>query len=284
MAANRTSPKSEARPRSDTAFGRSADSRALPARVLIVEDDPSTRAFIAEGLGADQVFDIVETANAEDAEAALAAGPDFSILILDLGLPRISGVQFLRNLQSRPEILEGLGIIVVTANNDRADRLHCLELGADHFVGKPVQLGELKIHARNLLKRVQRRGQAAPRRGFGFRGLTLWPDTRRVIGEDGHAIELTRAEYELLYFLLDNSTRAFTRDQLLDAISGPDGGPADRAIDNLVRRLRAKLGDDARHPTMVKTLHGHGYAMACPVEPVDPSKHRPPTAPKALPT
>jgi len=262
----------------------SAQPRARGSRILIVEDDPSTRAYIAEGLGADGQFDVTETGSVEEAEAALAAHPDHCILVLDLGLPRISGITLLRKLQSRPDLVDRLGIVVVTANNDREDRLKCLELGADHFVNKPVQLQELKIHVQNLLKRLRRRGGAALGGGLGFNGMVLWPDIRLVVASDGRKIELTRAEYELLHFLLENSARAHTRDQLLDAISGPDGGPADRAIDNLVRRLRAKLGDDARSPSTIKTLHGHGYSMACPVTPIDPSKHPLPQGPKGSPT
>jgi DNA-binding response OmpR family regulator len=245
-------------------------------RVLVVEDDPSTRAFIVNGLGSDGTYDFVEAASAEEAEAELAANRKIAILILDLGLPRISGLQLLRRLRTKPGLIEGLGVVIVTANNDREDRLLCLELGADHFVNKPVQLRELKIHVRNLVKRVRGSGEARRDEGLGFNGLVLWPDVRQVEGPDGAVIDLTRAEYELLRFLLANPTRAFTRDQLLDAISGPDGGPADRAIDNLVRRLRAKLGDDARSPNLIKTLHGHGYSMACPVERIDPSKRRSP--------
>ena len=250
--------------------------------VLVVEDDPSTRAYIVDGLAGDGTFDIAEASNAEDAETELAGDRGIAILILDLGLPRISGVQFLRKLRARPGLLEGLGIIVVTANNDREDRLLCLELGADHFVNKPVQLRELKIHVRNLVKRVRSQGETRRDGGLGFNGYVLWPDIRQVESPEGRAIDLTRAEYELLRFLLTNSARAYTRDQLLDAISGPDCVPAYRAIDNLVRRLRAKLGDDARNPSLIKTLHGHGYSMACPVEPVDPSKRRPPSMSKAV--
>lgn len=273
-----------ARPsKAETRLG-TARKHSTAARALIVEDDPSTRTFIVEGLRAEGLLELAEAESAEEAETVLSTTPEIDILILDLGLPRISGLQFLRMLRTRHELLERLGIIIVTANNNREDRLECLELGADHFVNKPVQIRELRMHAKNLLKRLKHRGSPTVGGGLSFAGLVLWPDTRQVIGQDGRVVDLTRAEFELLFFLLENPSRAFTRDQLLDAISGPDGGPADRAIDNLIRRLRAKLGDDARNPSMIKTLHGHGYAMACQVAPVDPSKHPPPTARKASPT
>ena len=157
-------------------------------------------------------------------------------------------------------------IIMLSAVGEEADRVVALEVGADDYVPKPFSPRELLARIKALTRRST--GQLGERRrahriaempAIAFNGWQLDPNKRRLFAPDGVAVPLTSAEYELLLAFLENPNRVLTRDQLLDLTRGREAQPFDRTIDVQVARLRKKLEDDPKAPTMLVTIRGGGY-------------------------
>ncbi len=153
---------------------------------------------------------------------------------------------------------------------EETDRIVGLELGADDYVPKPFNPRELLARIRAVLRRTSgegtERSKAPPPRLIRFAGWTLEPARRRLIDPEGAEVTLTGGEYELLSILVERPNRVLTRDMLMDLLHGRQAGPFDRAIDVAVSRLRRKLDDDGRNPSLIKTVRGGGYVLAATVE------------------
>jgi two-component system, OmpR family, torCAD operon response regulator TorR len=227
------------------------------AHVLIVEDEPVTRAKLAAYLLAEG-FQVSEAADAKDMKTIIARSvPD--VVLLDINLPDESGLILARDLRSRSAV----GIILVTARQDEMDRIVGLELGADDYITKPFNPRELTVRVRNLQRRVAPT-MAAERSAsgvYGFSGWRLDCDARQLISPAGEAVRLTRGEFDVLAALARNPGRALTRDQLLDLTQHEGEAVVDRTIDVLVGRLRRKIEADPRHPSVILTVHGVGYRL-----------------------
>ncbi|RAU21034.1 two-component system response regulator [Paramagnetospirillum kuznetsovii] len=227
------------------------------AHVLIVEDEPVTRAKLAAYLTADG-FQVSEAADAKDMKAAVArAIPD--VVLLDINLPDESGLILARELRAKSSV----GIILVTARQDETDRIVGLEIGADDYITKPFNPRELAVRVRNLQRRVAP-SMAAERSATGiysFAGWRLDCDARQLTSPTGEAVRLTRGEFDVLAALARNAGRALTRDQLLDLTQHDGEAVIDRTIDVLVGRLRRKIEGDSRHPSIILTVHGVGYRL-----------------------
>ncbi|WP_156612658.1 response regulator [Paramagnetospirillum marisnigri] len=227
------------------------------AHILIVEDEPVTRAKLAAYLTADG-FQVSEAADAKDMKAAVArALPD--VVLLDINLPDESGLILARELRAKSSV----GIILVTARQDETDRIVGLEIGADDYITKPFNPRELAVRVRNLQRRVAP-SMAAERSATGiysFAGWRLDCDARQLTSPGGEAVRLTRGEFDVLAALARNAGRALTRDQLLDLTQHDGEAVIDRTIDVLVGRLRRKIEADSRHPTIILTVHGVGYRL-----------------------
>ena len=161
---------------------------------------------------------------------------------------------------------------MLTAMAEETDRIVGLELGADDYVAKPFNPRELLARIRAVLRRTGGEGGGGPHakdpqaKDIHFAGWTLEPGRRRLLNPDGVEVPLTGGEYELLQLLVERPNRVLTRDMLMDLLRGRQAGPFDRAIDVAVSRLRRKLEDDGRNPTLIKTVRGGGYVLATPVE------------------
>lgn len=227
------------------------------AHVLIVEDEPVTRAKLAAYLTAEG-FQVSEAADARDMKAVVAkAVPD--VVLLDINLPDESGLILARELRAKSSV----GIILVTARQDETDRIVGLEIGADDYITKPFNPRELAVRVRNLQRRVAPT-MAAERSASGiyaFAGWRLDCDARQLASPTGENIRLTRGEFDVLAALARNAGRALTRDQLLDMTQHDGEAVIDRTIDVLVGRLRRKIEGDSRHPTIILTVHGVGYRL-----------------------
>jgi two-component system OmpR family response regulator len=153
---------------------------------------------------------------------------------------------------------------------EETDRIVGLELGADDYVAKPFNPRELLARIRAVLRRAGgesgERGREPPPRLIRFAGWTLEPARRRLTDPQGAEVPLTGGEYELLTVLVERPNRVLTRDMLMDLLHGRQAGPFDRAIDVAVSRLRRKLEDDGRNPSLIKTVRGGGYVLAATVE------------------
>ncbi len=226
----------------------------IPApRILVVEDEQDIAVLIKHTLerSGNTVVNL-----AYSGDTALRAVRELSpdVVILDLNLPVLSGIEVCRLLRARPETAD-IGIIILTARTGEADRVGGLDLGADDYITKPFSLGELGARVRAVLRR--RRKTADAKNSPTYTGEHLVADFDAVsILVDSKAVRLTRREFELLRFLVDNRNRVISRDRLLERVWGYERLVETRSVDVHVGRLRAKLGTAGRQ---IETVVGLGY-------------------------
>jgi DNA-binding response OmpR family regulator len=220
-------------------------------RVLIVEDEHDIAGLIKHTLERTGHAEAYIVGTGDDALKAVAMqAPD--LMILDLNLPVLSGVEVCRILRGRPEGRH-LPIIMLTARTTENDRVTGLDLGAD-YVTKPFSLRELTSRVRAVLRRSSRADDAPP---ISYRGDHLMADFDAVaVTVDGAQIRLTRREFELLRYLVMNKNRVVSRDRLLERVWGYDRQVETRSVDVHVGRLRSKLGTAGRQ---IETVVGLGY-------------------------
>jgi DNA-binding response OmpR family regulator len=222
------------------------------ARILIVDDEPKIVRLVADYLEAGGYA--VATARTGD-EALMrirTEGPD--LVILDLGLPGLDGLDVTRSIRRDGE----LPIIMLTARDDETDRIIGLELGADDYVTKPFSPRELVARVRAVLRRHAASGASAE----ALRVDDLALDVPRMRVTRGTTpVDLTATEFSLLVAMARQPGRVFTRSQLLDAIHGVAFASYERAIDAHVKNIRRKLEPDPRSPRYLLTVHGVGYRL-----------------------
>ncbi len=221
--------------------------------VLITDDDDAYRMLLGatlEGAG----YRVEEAASGRELEAKLAQRqPD--LLLLDLNLPDEHGLALLRRVRARST----LPVIVLSIQAEGADRVAGLELGADDYISKAWPPRELLARVSAVLRRAQQRDHAD--RFMTFAGFRLDTEGHTLQAPDGRDIPLTTAQFGLLRALVRARGRTLTRDQLLDAYADTVDAPCDRTIDVLVSKLRRKLGDDARNPSIIRTVPNVGYKL-----------------------
>jgi DNA-binding response OmpR family regulator len=221
-------------------------------RVLIVEDEQDIAGLVRHTLerGGDMEAEIVGSGDAA-LKAVTTRVPD--LVILDLNLPVLSGTEVCRILRSRADA-RNLPIIMLTARTTENDRVNGLDLGADDYMTKPFSLRELAARVRAVMRRgttVQDRPAAA------YHGTHLTADFEGVaVAVDGQAVRLTRREFELLRYLVQNKNRVVSRDRLLESVWGYDRLVETRSVDVHVGRLRSKLRSAGRQ---IETVVGLGY-------------------------
>jgi DNA-binding response OmpR family regulator len=225
---------------------------AAPTRVLVVEDEQDIAGLIKhtiEKIGGIEV-EVVETG---DAALRVVTEREPDLILLDLNLPVLSGLEVCRILRSRPATAS-VPIIMLTARTSESDRVTGLDVGADDYITKPFSLRELAARVRAVL----RRGTAEPgRKEAVYRGKHLVADFDGVaVSVDGQSIRLTRREFELLRHLVENRNRVLSRDRLLERVWGYDRFVETRSVDVHVGRLRGKLGPAGRQ---IETVVGLGY-------------------------
>jgi DNA-binding response OmpR family regulator len=237
-------------------------SAADAAPILVVDDDPKIVALVRTYLERER-YPVV---TATDGRAALRAIEERSprLVVLDLMIPEIDGMTVIRRARAMGDV----PILVLSARGAVGDRILGLSEGADDYLPKPFSPAELVVRVRTILRRTERNAAAAGGATAVLAMGDLVLDAARhhaTVG--GEVVPLSALELRLLHALLDADGRVLTRDQLLDAIHGTgEGDVTDRAIDQYVKRLREKLGDDPAEPRYVATVRGVGYRAAAPVE------------------
>lgn len=234
---------------------------APPIRVLVVDDDADVGRTIADYLGLHGV--LAEPLDGGPAlRRRLAAPPPPQVVLLDLTMPGEDGLSLLRWLRG----VSSAGVIMVTARGELVDRVVGLELGADDYLAKPVELRELLARVRALARRAAEPAGAAAPAGERLRVGPHWLDlaTRTLHGHDGRLIPLTSGEFDLLEVMARRPGRPLRREQLLELAHPNPDEPFDRAIDSRIARLRRKIEPDPANPTVLRTLRGLGYVLTSP--------------------
>jgi DNA-binding response OmpR family regulator len=221
--------------------------------ILLVDDEDSIQKVLSYPLERDG-FRVVAARDGEEALAKFETEP-VDLVVLDLMLPKLDGLEVCKRLRSQSTV----PIIMLTARDDELDKVLGLELGADDYITKPFSIREFRSRVRAILRRA-----ATPRHEPGeeaaveIDGLRIDP-ARRSVELDGHAVQLTYVEFELLRTLAGRPGRVFSRQALLEAIRGGSEYREPRTIDVHVRHLREKLERDPRVPRFVLTVRGVGY-------------------------
>jgi len=221
-------------------------------RVLVVEDDAS----IADVLRRTLRQEGHEVRSAGDGVEALELAADFvpDLVVLDLGLPKLDGVDVLKRLRAESDV----PILILTARTETGDRVEGLDTGADDYLVKPFERQELLARLRALLRRRPPRGSASLTVG----DLRLNPDSREVARGE-RQIELTNREFELLEFLLRNERLVVSRERLLEEVWGYDPLAMTNTIDVFISNLRRKL-EAGGEPRVLHTKRGAGYVVKAP--------------------
>ncbi len=229
----------------------------MPARILLVEDDPAIARTVSYALEREGLAN-THSLLLQDARAQLA-GTRFDLLVLDLGLPDGSGLDLLRELRQTGNHLP---VLVLSAQGEEIDRVLGLELGADDYLPKPFSPRELTARVKALLRRSAA-GAGARAAGSGNSGSPFDHDAAgQRVHLHGQPLVLTRREYRLLACLLAGAGRIQSRDTLLATAWGDDSESTDRTVDTHIKTLRAKLREIDPAREYILTHRGMGYSMA----------------------
>ncbi|MBD9503367.1 response regulator [Pseudomonas sp. BGr12] len=224
------------------------------ARILIVEDDQRLAELTQDYLESNGLAVSIESHGGKAVERVLAERPD--LVVLDLMLPGEDGLSICKRL--RPDY-DG-PILMLTARTDDMDQVQGLEMGADDYVCKPVRPRVLLARIRALLRRSEP-AEAAPAvsgKRLTFGKLVI-DNAMREAWLDEQTIELTSAEFDLLWLLAANVGRILSREEIFNSLRGIEYDGQDRSIDVRISRIRPKIGDDPMHPRLIKTVRSKGY-------------------------
>lgn len=218
--------------------------------IALVEDEKNLSSLVVKYLK-NEGYNVVSFITGEDAQKAIS--DDVHLWILDIMLPGIiSGYDLIKEIRKMNPTKP---IIFTSARDQDIDKVMGLELGSDDYVAKPYSIRELMLRVRNLLNRSYTNPSISEDKKEVFNDYEI-DFEKRIVTEQGVNVNLTSKEYDLLLFLLENKAKAFSRNQILDAVWGSDYFGSDRVVDDLMRRLRQKL------PKLsVETIYGYGYRL-----------------------
>tara|TARA_R110002126_G_scaffold96469_1_gene225704 strand:+ start:103200 stop:103916 length:717 start_codon:yes stop_codon:yes gene_type:complete len=236
---------------------------AANSHILVCDDETHLREMVGEYL-AERGYRITEVPDAQSLHEAMANEPA-DLIVLDINMPGEDGLTALRVLRSRSDV----PVIMLTAASEVIDRVVGLELGADDYIGKPVDLRELEARIKAALRRQSGTGvddQAQrPKRAKGmvaFGQCKLDLDGARLFGPDENEIAITAMEFNLLRVFHQNIGRVLNRDQLLEQAHDRGWEPYDRSIDLRISRLRRKIEKNPAKPETIRTIRGIGYTYS----------------------
>ena len=231
--------------------------------ILIVDDHQDIRDLLAKYLAKHGLR--VSAADGGVAMRRLLKASAVDLVVLDIMMPGEDGLSLCRHLRETTTI----PVILLTAMAEETDRVIGLEIGADDYVTKPFNPRELLARIKAVLRRAQSlppQRQPLDSGRIRFDRWTFDAAQRELVDDDGTAVALSTAEFQLLSALLKHPRMVLSRDQLLDLTQGRSAKVFDRSIDNQVSRLRRKIEADPRRPALVKTVWGGGYMLAADVE------------------
>ena len=236
---------------------------ATQKHILIVDEDREARSALAGALER-HGYRITTAASGVAMQRTLERAR-IDMVVLDVLFSDEDGLRLCRGLRAASDV----PFIILARRADEVDRILGLEMGADDYLAKPVNSRELLARMRNILRRVNGAATAVSTtraRLFRFGGWQLDIVARELSDSHGKLTKLRNSEYRVLASLLAHGNRVVSRGKLIELARGRDAGPFDRSIDVRISRLRQVLGDDARVPRIIKTVHGEGYVIGVPVE------------------
>ena len=229
-------------------------------RVVIVDDEPDIRATFGEYLTMHD-FDVELFDGAAALRCWMDEGGEFDVALLDISMPGEDGLSLARFLRTQTVA----GVLMVTAHGDPIDRVVGLEMGADDYLAKPVELRELLARIKAVLRRTQVAdaipADVAPAT-VAIGEMILDLDARKLHDADAREVALTAMEFDLLRVLAERPNRVLSREQLLELSHKRSDEPFDRSIDIRIARIRRKIERDPGRPQIIKTVRGAGYVFA----------------------
>ncbi|EHL24011.1 winged helix family two component transcriptional regulator [Acidovorax sp. NO-1] len=236
----------------------------MSSQLLMIEDDARLAEMVGEYLG-QSGLQVTHRADGKSGLAQLQgpdAGPLPDLVILDLMLPDMDGLEVCRRIRSLQGGAAQVPVLMLTAKGDPMDRIIGLELGADDYLPKPFEPRELLARIRAILRRrTDGAGAAAATQVLRFGSLEIDRDARTVtVG--GQPADLTSYQFDLLVALAERAGRVLTRDQIMEAVRGRELEAFDRSIDVHMGRIRAAIEQDAKNPRRILTVRGVGYVFA----------------------
>jgi len=224
--------------------------------ILVVDDEADLIELVSYNLRKEG-FTVDSASDGENAIKKIRKGT-YSLVILDLMLPGIQGIELCRIIRNDPKTVN-LPIIMLTAKGEEVDRILGLEMGADDYMSKPFSPRELVARVKAVLRRSMEKPAAEKILKIGELEIDK---ERYTVTVKGKPVKLSATEYRLLLFLAERRGRVFSRDQLLDAVWRDEAFVEPRTVDVHIRRLRANIEKEPAHPKYIKTMRGIGYLFS----------------------
>jgi phosphate regulon transcriptional regulator PhoB len=224
-----------------------------PKRILVVDDEADLVELVSYNLKKEG-FSVDSASDGETALVRIRKG-EYDLVVLDLMLPGIQGIELCRILRNDPKT-NGLPIIMLTAKGEEVDRILGLEMGADDYITKPFSTRELVARVKAVLRRSIEKPLTEKLLKIGELEIDR---EKYTVSVKGNPVKLSATEFKLLLFLAERKGKVFSRDQLLDAVWRDEAYVEPRTVDVHIRRLRANIEGDPAHPRYIRTMRGIGY-------------------------
>ncbi len=230
----------------------------MKSRILVVEDDSDINNLVSMNLR-DSTYE-VDSCDRGDLGLQMAMKGDYQLIILDISLPGMDGLEICRTLRSEKNLTP---ILMLTAKDSEADRVVGLEMGADDYITKPFSIRELQARVKAMFRRVDMltKSTKQEKSSLTFRTLSIEID-KRLVTVEGNVVELTSTEFDLLLFMARQPGLVFSRSQLLDSVWGYKHSGYEHTVNSHINRLRTKLEKNPSNPEFVLTVWGVGYKFA----------------------
>ncbi|MEE9911916.1 MAG: response regulator [Deltaproteobacteria bacterium] len=228
------------------------------AKILIVDDEKDIADLISYNLEREGFTTIKAFDGGQVLAVVKSQKPD--LIVLDLMLPGMNGLDICKRIRANPEIAH-VPIIMLTAKGDEMDKIIGLEIGADDYITKPFSVKELVARVRTVLRRLQDRENPSVKKTFEYDGLKINYESC-VVQIEGRFVNLSPTELKLLFFFTRHPGRVYSRNQILDNVWGDDTFITDRAVDVHIRRLRSQIEENVEEPRYILTVRGFGYKFA----------------------
>lgn len=220
-------------------------------KILLIEDDPAIRLAVSESLVTEK-FNVTEAENGEKG-LSLALKGNHDLIILDLILPDIDGIEICKTLRANDIRIP---IIMLTSRKDDIDKILGLEIGADDYITKPFNMRELLARIKALLRRVTFDTSKIDKYSFG----NIQVDFKKFeVTKNGNPVKLSATEFRILHYFVQHEGEVISRDKFLDDVWGYDAYPTTRTVDNFILSLRKKIEDNPAEPKHLITVHKIGY-------------------------